>query len=48
VTVRQRKTGQPVRFEMTEHTREAVDNYISAAEKKPGEFLFAIRRASSR
>ena len=25
VTVRQRKTGQPVRFEMTEQTREAVD-----------------------
>jgi integrase len=32
---------------MTEHTREAVDNYISAAEKKPGEFLFAGRRAGS-
>ena len=47
VTVRQRKTGQPVRFEMTEQTREAVDNYISAAEKKPGEFLFAGRRVRS-
>ena len=47
VTVRQRKTGQLVRFEMTEQTREAVDNYIRAAEKKPGEFLFAGRRGGS-
>src|SRR6516162_2674092 len=27
-TVRQRKTGQPVRFEMTEQTHEAIDDYI--------------------
>jgi hypothetical protein len=26
-TVRQKKTGQPVRFEMTEQIREAVDSY---------------------
>jgi integrase len=32
-TVRQRKTGQPVRFEMTEQTREAVDSYIKAERK---------------
>src|SRR5947208_10276281 len=37
--VRQRKTGQPVRFELTEHTREAVDAHIKAAGKKPGQFL---------
>ena len=43
-TVRQRKTGQPVRFEMTEQTREAIDNYIGAANKKPGEYLFGGRR----
>ena len=43
-TVRQKKTGQPVRFEMTEQTREAVDSYIAAAHKKPGEFLFGSRR----
>jgi integrase len=42
--VRQKKTGQPVRFEMTEQTREAVDSYIGAASKKPGEFLFSGRR----
>ena len=28
-TVRQRKTGQPVRFELTELTRQAIDSYIS-------------------
>ena len=32
-----RRPGQPVRFEMTEQTREAVDSYIGAAGKKPGE-----------
>jgi len=35
-SVRQRKTGQPVRFEITEQTREAVDTYIGAANKKTG------------
>src|ERR1700730_190930 len=39
-TVQQRKTGQPVRFELTEQTRQAVDDYVRAASKKPGEFLF--------
>jgi integrase len=43
-TVRQKKTGQPVRFEMTEQTRQAVDDYIRAAGKKPGDFLFIGRR----
>jgi integrase len=47
-TVRQKKTGQPVRFEMTEQTHEAVDSYIGAANKKPGEFLFAGRRGRAR
>ncbi len=39
-TVRQRKTKRPVRFEMTEQTRQAVDDYIRSASKKPGQFLF--------
>ena len=43
-TVRQKKTGQPVRFELTEQTRQAIDDYIRAAGRKPGEFLFAGRR----
>jgi integrase len=29
-TIRQKKTGQPVTFEMTEQTREAVDGYMTA------------------
>ena len=38
--VRQRKTGRPVRFELTEQTRQAVDDYLKISHKKPGEFLF--------
>ena len=47
-TVRQKKTGQPVRFEITEQTREAIDNYIDAARKKPGEYLFGGHRGRDR
>ena len=36
--VGQKKTGRPVRFELTEQTRQAVDDYIKAARKKPGEY----------
>jgi integrase len=43
-TVRQRKTGRPVRFELTEQTRQAIEDYLRAAPKKPGEFLFPGRR----
>ena len=44
-TVRQRKTGRPVRFELTEHTRQAVDNYLKVSHKKPGEFLFTASKS---
>src|SRR3989440_8943246 len=47
-TVRQKKTGQPVRFELTEQTRQAVDDYIRVAGKKPGEALFVGRRGQGR
>jgi integrase len=47
-TVRQKKTGLPVRFEVTEQTRQAVDDYMRAADKKPGEFLFAPPRRLGR
>jgi integrase len=47
-TVRQKKTGQPVRFELTEQTRQSVEEYIRAAGKKPGEYLFTGRRGSGR
>jgi integrase len=44
-TVRQRKTGRPVRFELTEQTRQAIDAYIRVANKKSGEHLFLGRRS---
>jgi integrase len=47
-TVRQRKTGRPVRFELTEQTRQALDDYLKATGKKPGEFLFTGRRQPRR
>ena len=43
-TVRQKKTGRPVRFELTEQTRQAVDDYLKVAGKMPGEFMFTGRR----
>jgi len=43
-TVRQKKTGRPVKFELTDQTRQAVDDYLKAAHKKSGEFLFTGRR----
>jgi len=43
-TVRQRKTGRSVRFELTEQTRQAIDDYIRVAGKMPGELLFEGRR----
>jgi integrase len=43
-TIRQRKTGRPVRFELTEQTRLAINDYIRLEGKKPGEFLFNGRR----
>src|SRR5215813_7940807 len=42
--IRQRKTGLPVRFELTEITRQALDEYLRASGRKPGEYLFAGRR----
>ena len=47
-TIRQRKTGQPVRFELTEQTRQSVDEYLRAAGKKPGDFVFSGRKGSER
>jgi integrase len=47
-TIRQKKTGQPVRFELTEQTRQSVDEYLRAAKKRPGEFMFSDRRSAER
>ena len=43
-SVRQKKTGRPVKFELTESTRQAVDDYLKATGKKAGEYLFTGRR----
>jgi len=48
-TVRQKKTGRPVRFELTEQTREAIDEYLRAAGRKQGgEYLFPGRGSFGR
>jgi integrase len=47
-TVRQRKTGRSVRFELSEQTRQAVDDYRRTASKRSGEFLFTGRRGPNR
>jgi integrase len=47
-TVRQRKTGRPVRFEITEQTRQTVDAYLRAQPKLPGHYLFPGRWGQAR
>jgi integrase len=47
-SVRQRKTGRQVRFELTEQTRQAIDDYLTKTGKKPGEYLFDGRRPGER
>jgi hypothetical protein len=44
VTVRPRKTGRPVRFELTEVTRQALDDYLRVSSRKTGQYLFPGRR----
>src|SRR5713226_2219034 len=47
-TVRQKKTGRPVRFELSEQTRQTVDDYLKITGKRPGEFLFTGHRGPDR
>jgi integrase len=47
-TVRQRKTGRPVRFELTDQARQSIDEYLRLTGRKPGQFLFAGRGDTSR
>jgi hypothetical protein len=35
-TVRQKQTGRPVRFELTENTRQAVDEHLKSVDRKLG------------
>lgn len=44
-TVRQRKTGRPVLFELTERNRQAIDDdYLATSGRGPGDYLFGGRR----
>ena len=46
--VRQSKTGRPVRFELTEVTRQALDDYLRISGRKLGQCLFPGRRGPDR
>jgi integrase len=46
--VRQKKTGRPVKFELTEQTRQAVDDFLREYGKRPGQYLFTGRRNDAR
>ena len=39
----QSKTGRPVRFELTEVTRQALDDYLRISDRKLGQCLFPGR-----
>ena len=45
--VMQKKTQRPVQFEITEQTRDAVADWITAARLKPEQFLFPSRVSAS-
>ena len=46
-TVRQKKTGRPVKFELTDQTRQAIDDYLKAAELAAlGQSLTRLVRAA--
>lgn len=47
-TVRQKKTGQPVKFEISERTRQSIDDYLEEKNKLPGDFLFSGHCGSER
>ena len=42
-TVRQKKTARTVKFEITEQTRQAIDDYLKTTHKVPIDFLFTGR-----
>lgn len=47
-SVRQKKTNRPVRFELTEGTREAVNEYLKSRDWKSGDYLFPGRSTEGR
>jgi integrase len=44
--IRHKKTGRPVRFELTEHTRQSLDDYLRSGGSKPGQRVSPRRRGS--
>jgi site-specific recombinase XerD len=42
-TIRQQKTGRPVKFEITEQTRQAIDDHLAATRSSPGDYPFRGR-----
>ena len=42
-TVTQRKTGQPVQFEITEQARESVERWLQCTQRGPSDYLFPSR-----
>ena len=46
-TIRQRKTGRPVKFELTAQTRDAVDAHVRRSGKTGGDYLFDGRGIGS-
>ncbi len=43
-TIRQRKTGRSVQFEITDHTRQALDKWLKLSTKSDGDFICTSRR----
>ena len=41
----QRKTGQPVQFEITEQARESVEAWLNEGQLRPGDYLFPSRHS---
>jgi integrase len=47
-TIRQKKTGRPVRFELTDQARMAIDEYLRLTGRKVGQVLFSGRGDGAR
>ncbi len=47
-TIRQKKTGRPVKFEISEQTRQSIDDYLATKKKISSDFLFTGRRGNDR
>jgi integrase len=47
-SVRQKKTGRPVKFELGESTHQAIDDYLRTTGRKLGDRLFVGRRGPER